>query len=88
MFTFALWPFLLKLEGHMLDDLRNSAEESFIEEDPLSDIDYENAGKPDKKPFLGMTAGQRFVIAIFVFLMVAVLGVFVLIVFQKIYPPI
>jgi hypothetical protein len=72
----------------MLDDLRNSAGSGYIEEDPLDDTLYENAGKPEKRSFLGMTAGQRFVIAFFVFLMVAILGVFVLIVFQKIYPPI
>jgi hypothetical protein len=71
----------------MLDDLRNSVEKEYVEEDPLDDAVYENAGKPERTPFLGMTAGQRFVIAFFVFLMVAILGVFVLIVFQKIFPP-
>lgn len=72
----------------MLDDLRSSAESGYVEEDPLDDSIYENAGKPKKKAFLGMTAGQRFVVAFFVFLMVAILGIFVLIVFEKIYPPI
>jgi hypothetical protein len=72
----------------MLDDLRSSAESGYVEEDPLDDSIYENAGKPEKKAFLGMTAGQRFVVAFFVFLMVAILGIFVLIVFEKIYPPI
>ena len=71
----------------MLDDLRNSAESGY-DETPLDDDVYKNAGKPERKNFLGMTAGQRFVIAFFVFLMVAILGVFVLVVFQKIYPPI
>lgn len=71
----------------MLDDLRNSAGSGF-EEDPLDDQVYKSAEKPQKSTFLGMTAGQRFVIAFFVFMMVAILGVFVLIVFQKIYPPI
>jgi hypothetical protein len=71
----------------MLDDLRNSAGSGYVEEDPLDDAIFENAGKPEKKSFLGMTAGQRFVIAFFLFLMIAILGVFVLIVFQKIYPP-
>jgi len=72
----------------MLDDLRNSAGSGFEEEDPLDDRRYEPAEKPQKRTFLGMTAGQRFVVALFVFLMIAILGVFVLIVFQKIYPPI
>lgn len=72
----------------MLDDLRNSAGSGYVEEEPLDEAIYENAGKPEKKPFLGMSAGQRFVIALFIFMMVAILGVFILIVFQKIYPPI
>lgn len=72
----------------MLDDLRNSAGAGYEEEEVLDDSVYENAGKPQRNSILGMTAGQRFVIALFLFFMVAILGVFVLIVFQKIYPPI
>ncbi len=72
----------------MLDDLRSSAESGYVETDPLNDDVFEEAGQPEKKQFMGMSAGQRFVIALFVFLMVAILGVFALIVFQKIYPPI
>ncbi len=72
----------------MLDDLRNSAGSGYVEEDPLDEAVFESAAKPQKKQFLGMSAGQRFVIAFFFFLVVAILGVFVLIVFQKIYPPI
>lgn len=72
----------------MLDDLRNSAGSGYIEEDPLDDSVFENAGKRKKGPFLGMTAPQRFIIALFLFLMIAILGIFVLIVFQKVYPPI
>ena len=70
----------------MLDDLRNSAETGY-DEPPLDDQIYENAGRPERRNFLGMTAGQRFIIAFFVFLMIAILGVFVLIVFEKIYLP-
>jgi hypothetical protein len=76
------------VEEKMLDDLRNSAGSGFEEEDPLNDRVYETYENPQKKSLLGMTAGQRFVIALFVFLMIAIIGVFVLIVFQKIYPPI
>ena len=72
----------------MLDDLRNSADSGFEEEDPLNDRVYKTYENPHKSAFLGMTAGQRFVIAFFIFLMIAIIGVFVLIVFQKIYPPI
>ncbi len=71
----------------MLDDLRNSAGSGF-EEDPLDDRHYEASEKPRKRTFLGMTAGQRFVVAFFVFLMIAIIGIFALIVFQKINPPI
>ena len=73
----------------MLDDLRNSAGSSFYEEDPL-DTQPE---KPERRQnrggdFLGMTAPQRFIIALFLFLMVAILGAFILIVFQKVSLPI
>jgi len=72
----------------MLDDLRNSAGSSFYEEDPLDT----KPEKPERiRPhgeFLGMTAPQRFIIAFFLFLMIAILGVFVLIVFQKVSLPI
>ncbi|MCX6056349.1 MAG: hypothetical protein NTZ74_15845 [Chloroflexi bacterium] len=71
----------------MLDDLRNSAASVFIDEDPANDDFFEDAGKPKKGPFLGMSAAQRFIIAFFFFLMIAMLGIFVLIVFQKIYIP-
>ena len=72
----------------MLDDLRNSAGSSFYEEDPLD-------SKPEKPErarrsgnFLGMTAPQRFIFSIFLFLMVAILGALILIVFQKVSLPI
>lgn len=71
----------------MLDDLRNSAYDSFKE-------DEENSGKmhdviqlhPEpSKPFLGMTAQQRFVVALMLFLMVAVLGALFLVATQSIF---
>ena len=72
----------------MLDDLRNSAESSYIEEDPLDSVQVEKPKKTSKGPLFGMSASQRFVIALFVFLMVAILGVFLLILFEKVFPPI
>ncbi len=70
----------------MLDDLRNSASSPFLEE---------NSFEPEEKPqqkmernFLGMTPAQRFVIAMFLFFMVLILGSFLLILFQKVSPPI
>lgn len=72
----------------MLDDLRNSAGSGFEEEDPLDDAHFESYEKPRNSTFLGMTAGQRFVISFFIFFLITIIGIFVLIVFQKIYPPI
>jgi hypothetical protein len=72
----------------MLDDLRNSAGSSFFEEDPL-DSQPEKPERPKRHgEFLGMTAPQRFIISLFLFLMVAILGTFILIVFQKVSLPI
>ncbi len=72
----------------MLDDLRNSAGSSFFEEDPLDQRPEKPEQVRRRGEFLGMTAPQRFVIAFFLFLMVAILGVFVLILFQKVALPI
>jgi hypothetical protein len=72
----------------MLDDLRNSAGSSFFEEDPLDQQPEQTEQVRLRGDFLGMSAPQRFIIALFLFLMVAVLGVFVLILFQKVALPI
>jgi hypothetical protein len=70
----------------MLDDLRNSASSPFLEEDAFEK--EEQAQQESKRTFLGMTAAQRFVIAMFLFMMILILGGFLLILFQKVYPPI
>ena len=71
----------------MLDDLRNSASDSFKDEE-------ENYAKPydvirlrprPNQPFLGMTAQQRFVIALMLFLMVSVLGALFLVVTERVF---
>ena len=72
----------------MLDDLRNSADSSFYEEDPLDQQPERAQRRHRQGDFLGMSAGQRFVIALFLFFMVAILGAFLLIVYQKISIPI
>lgn len=57
----------------MLDDLRSSAEDSYTEVEPVP------VYKPKKKKqFLGMTAAQRFVVALFLLIIVVVLGTFCL----------
>lgn len=72
----------------MLDDLRNSVnsayEEELLEEERIRDGRY----KIERPPFLGMTAVQRFIIALVFFLMVAIIGIFLLVVFQKVMLPI
>jgi len=72
----------------MLDDLRNSVnnayEEELIEEERIRDGKY----TIERPPFLGMSAFQRFIVALVFFLMVAIIGIFLLIVFQKVMPPI
>jgi hypothetical protein len=72
----------------MLDDLRNSADSSFYEEDPLDQQPERTYRRHRQGDFLGMSAGQRFIIALFLFFMVAILGAFLLIVYQKISLPI
>lgn len=63
----------------MLDDLRNTASE-FVEEESRK-VEAERPG------FLGMTAGQRFVLVFMLFLMVVVLGFIFLFVTDSIYLP-
>ncbi|MAT45378.1 MAG: hypothetical protein CL609_23870 [Anaerolineaceae bacterium] len=66
----------------MLDDLRNSAENSYTEVEPIP------TDRPRrKKQFLGMTAVQRFVVALFLLIIVIVLGTFCLLATGKIVLP-
>lgn len=64
----------------MLDDLRNSS--TFIEdEEPAQEKvrRYRSERGQGKENFLGMTAQQRFIISVMLFLMVCVLGSFALV---------
>jgi hypothetical protein len=63
----------------MLDDLRHSAAQSYEEE-------VTHGKKPPRKrrPFLGMTAPQRFIIALVILVMTCLLGVLFLVVSGKI----
>ena len=70
----------------MLDDLRSSVNSEYSEEVLIDEKIYEEQPSKPRAPFLGMTAAQRFIIVLFLFLMVAILGIFLLIVFQKVYP--
>ena len=72
----------------MLDDLRNSAAQSFQEEEPAPIEASEMDAQPrNSAPFLGMTAAQRFVVALLLFLMTCVFGTFCLLATQKIVLP-
>jgi hypothetical protein len=79
----------------MLDDLRNSASKSFQEDEeedpkqaPAPRHEVIRLQKPhvERAPFLGMTAQQRFVIALLLFMMVSVMGVLVLVAAEKVFP--
>ena len=80
----------------MLDDLRDSATESYLDDDEeeffdaddLDDIiDGDQGGKRSGKPFLGLTPAQRFIIALILFLMTCVLGAFCLVLTGKMWLP-
>lgn len=59
----------------MFDDLRQrSAVSPFDEELPIEEEGRETAPAGKEKPLLGLTAMQRFVLALMLFLNVAVLG--------------
>ncbi|HNS06414.1 MAG TPA: hypothetical protein PKZ26_00020 [Anaerolineaceae bacterium] len=72
----------------MLDDLRNSVNSAYEEE--LIEEEHIRGGRYtiERPPFLGMSPFQRFIVALVFFLMVAILGILLLVVFQKIMPPI
>lgn len=77
----------------MFEDLRKSASESYKEiDDEAEDYDLydydEDYDKPTTtKNFLGMTAPQRFVLALMLFFMSCILGGFFLIISGKIALP-
>ncbi len=68
----------------MLDDLRNSAASQPFEEDlPPEKPEVRRTLRRSRGPLFGMTAKQRFIIALMLFLMVLVLGTFCLVVTGK-----
>mgnify|MGYP001090519575 CR=1 FL=1 len=72
----------------MLDDLRNSADSSFYEEDPLeqpTERPQRRQLQMDRRP---PTATLCPFTTLFLFFMVAILGVFLLIVYQKVSIPV
>ena len=72
----------------MLDDLRESADqESNLEEEEASASSYFRQRYTSERPFLGMTPGQRLVIAIMLMMLTCILGTFCLIITEKIFTP-
>jgi hypothetical protein len=70
----------------MLDDLRNSATGS--SSDPQSPPPFrEELPRRRSEPFLGMTAVQRFVLVLVLFLMTCVVGAGALIITGAVYIP-
>jgi len=75
----------------MLDDLRNTATSGSGPEEPVAPELVPSGIPPARQgtrpPFLGMTAAQRFVIVLMLFIMACILGTFCLIITEKIVPP-
>lgn len=68
----------------MLDDLRNSASHSFIEDFPVEDEALtEKSNGP--KLLLGMTAKQRFLVSLLLLVMTCAIGALVLVAFGKVF---
>jgi len=67
----------------MFDDLRQEADSSMMFEDENSALEMQ----PKRRPFLGMTPVQRFVIALMMLVMVCILSSFCLIVSEKVMLP-
>jgi anti-sigma factor RsiW len=75
----------------MLDDLRNSLMDPYDDEEVHEEKPQRQAQKATKSSsdtFMGMTAAQRFIVALMVLLMVCLLGAFFLLVTGKIALPI
>ena len=80
----------------MFEEFRQQAEEAEYEQNPIQDVEIEDAAVPDihvpirlsrPKRVLGMTAPQRFIIAIMLLLQVFLIGSMFLLVTQKVVPP-
>jgi anti-sigma factor RsiW len=75
----------------MLDDLRNSLMDPYDEEEVHEEKPQRQAPKASRSSsdtFMGMTAAQRFIVALMVLMMVCLLGAFFLLVTGKIALPI
>jgi hypothetical protein len=72
----------------MLDDFREEANASPYFEDEGTEYFEEVAPIRPRGKFLGMTAGQRLIIAIMMFMMVCIIGSLALLIFEVVVPPV
>jgi hypothetical protein len=72
----------------MLDDLRNTANQTQEGETPEMQSPVEEMPVEEERHFMGMTAPQRFIIVLMLLMMVCVVGVFFLMITQSISLPI
>ena len=70
----------------MLDDIRKSASEPSQQEN-TPQLQNTEPQPEDEKKFLGMTAKQRFILALLLLISICVLGSLCLVVFGKVYIP-
>jgi hypothetical protein len=78
---------LHRKEIRMFDDLRNSAITSIEEEAEMEAAEPTQPVEVARPPFLGMTAPQRFVLALLVFFMILIFAAFLLVLTEKIVLP-
>jgi hypothetical protein len=84
--------YFARYEVTMFDNLRDSAESSFYEEEP-NDLYKEPVAVPQAAPrrrtsarsgrFLGMTAQQRFLLSVMFFFTVCIIGALAMFVLEK-----
>jgi hypothetical protein len=71
----------------MLDDFREEANASPYFDDEATEYFEEVSQDRSRGKFLGMTAGQRLIVAIMLFIMVCIVGSLALLVFEVVVPP-
>jgi hypothetical protein len=73
----------------MFDDLRQQAGTGDLEkpEEEQDVYSFKDRPRSPSENFLGMTPGQRFVLACMLLMMICIISVLGLLVMEKIYPP-
>jgi hypothetical protein len=71
----------------MLDDFRDEANASPYFDDEGTEYFEEAPHSWGSRKYLGMTAAQRFIIAIMLFIMTCIVGSLALLVFEVVVPP-